>query len=251
MKKFLGIAAGLCLAAFLLLAGFLLALETAERKSEKSRRDLSGMQFSVLGDSLSAYEGYIPEGNRPYYNNSFFDVSSMWWQVLADQTGMLPCVIDASGGSGVTELLGAEEESAGNGPRCERLGKNGQDPDLILVWLGGNDYRNGCDVRWLQINYEEMLRRMQATYRETEIYVCTYFSVSAMKEAQAVELNTVIRQAADAVGVPVIDTSACGISEENEESYIIDLDGLGIHPNQQGQELVGNYIAEKLLEGKN
>ena len=38
---------------------------------------------SILGDSISTYKGYIPEGNSNYCpNDDVNDVSKTWWHIL-------------------------------------------------------------------------------------------------------------------------------------------------------------------------
>lgn len=69
--------------------------------------DYVGKKFSVLADSLSAYAGYIPDGNKPYYtgqNAGVDDVSQMWWSQIATAFSMTPCVINAWSGSKVSDI---------------------------------------------------------------------------------------------------------------------------------------------------
>ena len=53
----------------------------------------SQVKVSVLGDSYSTYEGWIPEGNEPWYGknigNDVTDVSQTWWRQLIDDNGLI------------------------------------------------------------------------------------------------------------------------------------------------------------------
>ena len=104
---------------------------------------LDGFKFAVMGDSMSALAGYIPEGNTPYYsgmNHGIQSVSQMWWSVVGRYTGMQPLVINAWSGSAVSQL----EDSAhanitpmSSDSRCENLSayiqSDSTDPNAILV----------------------------------------------------------------------------------------------------------------------
>lgn len=205
---------------------------------QRAETALTGTYFSVLGDSLSTYYCYIPEGNRNYYEPSDLSVQSMWWQVMARQTGMIPLVINASGGSGVTELS-KSGGTAGNSERCEQLSLGGRDPEEIFVLLGGNDVVQGVDVQTLQQSYLEMVDRIRAAYPQANLHLCTYFPIPALGEEKVDALNDVIRSVAQTTGVDLIDTAQCGITEKDF------LDTL--HINADGQETFGGYAADHVL----
>ena len=83
----------------------LYSIETTAQNTE--RNTLSGLTFSILGDSISALKDYIPAGNEHYYSGSNHGVTSvnqMWWKVLADSTGATPLIMNAWSGSAVTQL---------------------------------------------------------------------------------------------------------------------------------------------------
>lgn len=62
--------------------------------SSPAQTPLKGLSVSVLGDSISTYQGYIPDGYACFYpeaNNDVKDVTQTWWMQVLYNTGMQPC----------------------------------------------------------------------------------------------------------------------------------------------------------------
>lgn len=213
----------------------------------------SGLTFSVLGDSVSSYSGYTSEGNAAYYSEEDFDVSSMWWEVVASECGMTPCVINAGAGTGVTELLGLDYPTAGNSERCEMLSTEDTDPDVIFILLGGNDVLHQVPENEFKNSYLEMLDRIQSKYPEAAVCLCTYYQIPDGYEGQGWFVNEWIREIADETGLPLLDGELCDIAAEDGSLYYQDYDSssdTALHANARGQEIFGNYIAETFLQSE-
>ena len=68
----------------------------------------NGLFVSMLGDSISSYQGYMPTENISYYNGSNHGVSSvydMWWYKAITGMGGIPLIMDAWSGSCVGNQL--------------------------------------------------------------------------------------------------------------------------------------------------
>ena len=104
-------------------------------------KPLRGLTFSVLGDSISSYDGYVPSGYRTLYPSGDVDsVDKMYWKLLADEEGMSVDIINAFSGS----TVGTKWQPDALGPRIpfidnERLTNLGTDPDVIIIYGGTND----------------------------------------------------------------------------------------------------------------
>lgn len=208
---------------------------------------LTGKRLSVLGDSISAYYGYIPMGQYACYSENHFSVKSMWWAVLAEKTGMELCEINAVSGSGVTRLSQAADDKNplwGNSVRCKELSAGGR-PDEILILLGANDYMSGVPVNTIEREYLEMLAKIKEEYPDANVYACTYYECPAFGEGEKNELNALIRRAAEQGGVGLIDLEGCGIRASETEKYL--MDGY-VHPNEKGQLLMGIHAAGEMLK---
>ena len=105
---------------------------------------------SVLGDSVSTYEGCNPQGYSVFYHafeieqNGLTGWQDMWWARVMNWLNAQPLVIDAYSGS---RAAGAGFPAASCDTRLMNLGRNGETPDIILVYIGTNDFGYGVPLR--------------------------------------------------------------------------------------------------------
>ena len=110
----------------------------------------SGKCISILGDSISTFAGYIPDGNRPRYPDSenprcdVRDVHLTWWMRLIDRLDAYLGINESWAGSCVGNCESYDHDDVGPGAamasvrRIRNLGANGI-PDVILFFGGTND----------------------------------------------------------------------------------------------------------------
>ena len=108
------------------------------------------MRFvSILGDSISTYEGYNPEGYSVYYygpwlyQNEMTSVYDTWWAKTNQALRAYLCINNSFSGSRVT---GGQFPSASSRERTSALHKEPYSPDIILVYIGFNDFGGGVPV---------------------------------------------------------------------------------------------------------
>lgn len=140
MKKFLFVAAGF-------LAGVLLACANTAAPSNASSDAPSdaSKKMSVLGDSYSTFEGWIPDGYIAWYKpvpkpgrpTDVTDVGQTWWKMLADSCGYELEAVNSYSGATVcnTGYDGADYSDRSFVNRVSLLGN----PDIIYVFGGTND----------------------------------------------------------------------------------------------------------------
>jgi len=218
----------------------------------KSKYD--GKKLSILGDSISTFRGYIPEGNDTYYpSGTVTQVSDTWWYKLFTALGMTLDTNNSWSGSRVTTTAG--ETSAGCMTRCQNLGT----PDVIIVWMGINDFNNEVQLgtydgtttiptvtNTFREAYAIMLNKILTTYQMAEVWVCTLPQCERNAETDFPEINgngvalvafnKAIRELADAFGVKVLEHSKCGLTYQNMPVFNPDK----LHPNKFGHSLVAN-----------
>jgi len=106
---------------------------------------------SILGDSYSTYQGYIPEGNAIWYFNNpspqrtdVDDVKQTWWWQLISRGGYKLGVNDSYSGATIsyTGYNGADYTDRSFITRLPRLGS----PDIILIFGATNDSWAGVKV---------------------------------------------------------------------------------------------------------
>ena len=245
-------------------------------------KPLEGMKLSLLGDSISAYAGTIPAGNKAYYDGSKAGVTSpnqMWWKVLCDATGIVPLIINGWSGSAITQL---EDESHSSIPpmssdaRCGALHDGATNPDVILIAGGTNDYTYAqsaqseplawdgktspvlgncfteayaCMIKKLQTNYPQALVVALSTFftmrGNDNGYTLTH-TVGSHVYTQA-DYNAAIESVAKIMRIPFIRVDDIGYNRSNMyPTYAEDSSTIPTHPNANGQKLIGEYLATQL-----
>lgn len=232
----------------------------------------AGKTVSILGDSISTYQGWIPEGYACFYpdpDNDIKDVSQTWWMQVIQNTGMRLLVNGSWSASTVCGDSRAENSGAGCSSNriVELMGNTGTVPDVILVYMGINDffhsidlgsfsgtaaYRNDHYIWDFTEGYELMLQKLQAIYPTSRIYCMTLLEsnswegTSVNANGNTVEdYNSRIRQVAAAHGVSVIDLRNCGIASYELGWHTSD----GVHPNRKGAAKIAAYVTNALLMG--
>ena len=102
------------------------------------------LRVSILGDSYSTYQYYIPEGNEPWYfdpvRTDLTDVSDVrqtwWWQVVHDG-GFILEKNDSYSGSTIC-YTGYNDDDYSPRSFITRLPRLGS-PDIILIFGNTND----------------------------------------------------------------------------------------------------------------
>ena len=125
-------------------------------------------KVSILGDSYSTFQGYIPEGYAVWYFDPYkserTDVSSVeqtWWWQLIDRNGYTLEVNDSWSGSTISYAgyRYADYSDRSFITRIPRLGH----PDILLIFGGTNDSWAGVPVG--KFKYNGIRRKELYTYR--------------------------------------------------------------------------------------
>ncbi|MBQ3657724.1 MAG: hypothetical protein II956_12905 [Bacteroidales bacterium] len=125
-------------------------------------------RISVLGDSYSTFEGYIPEGNEPWYfqkiDTSRSDVLSVrqtwWWQLIKDGGYLLEKNESYSGAT--ISYTGYNDDDYSPRSFITRLPRVGS-PDILLIFGCTNDSWAG--VKTGQYQYSDFKRGDLYFYR--------------------------------------------------------------------------------------
>ena len=133
----------------------LAAADEYESMIEMLKEKYSGKYVSVLGDSISTFDGISNDGqinsslsdHAVYYNSvrSPYRWEDTYWGRVITETGMQLCVSN-SWGSATTVGNGWEDRLYRDSApyRATRLDRDdGTKPDVILVYMGTNDLRRG------------------------------------------------------------------------------------------------------------
>ena len=142
---------------------------------------------SILGDSVSTYLGYNPEGYAVYYDeemrlqNGLNSVNDTWWVQVIQALNARLCVNGSYSGSQVT---GNIFPAALSDERIADLRTSDAVPNVILVYIGFNDFGRGIkasdkglkrilyhDGRNFANDYMKMLAKIKRAYPKALI-VC-------------------------------------------------------------------------------
>ena len=253
-----------------------------------NKSDYAGKKLSLLGDSISALAGDIPEGNRVYYTGSNMGIlnsSQMWYSVLCNELGMIPLVINGWSGSCVTSGVRSDStyKPASDADRCEALHDGTTNPDIVLIAMGVNDYSymedadkfgtwDGSTALGSQADmsdyvntdfrraYATMIARIRRKYPEAQIVCITpWFVCRKTTDTGVTYLNAIskkendygqaIREIADIMNVQVVEGTNIGFNRHNYyPTYAQDSSTIPTHPNATGHAVMGHAIARQLLE---
>lgn len=229
----------------------------------------AGTTISFLGDSITTFREYNPEGYAIFFPEygEVKTVEETWWQRVVDDLDLTLYKNGSSSGSTVVgDSTGTED------PRCAcnelrtgaLAGPQGACPEIILVYLGTNDLLNTVplgtndgtmlveegEVKTFSDAYTLMIDKLQSKYPPAEIYCCTLLPVGDYGTKTpymdfvngdgltAKDYGSVIVQIAENKGLSVIDLQDCGITVDNLAEMTTD----GVHPTTAGMACIAEAV---------
>ena len=232
--------------------------------SEQETNKYFGKKFSILGDSISTLHGFLPDGYKAFYENEaceksrVSDFSDTWWgKVISYYSGKL---ISNSSYSGSKVTSENEEFPAGcSDKRIEDLSSKGINPDVVIIYLGFNDWANGVDVRSNSDNlklssccfyfaYNQILSKIKERYPNAEVLCCTlnptYMSSKSSFEFSFAragihieEYNNCIRDSAKTHDCNLVDLYKYGLANDTID---------GSHPNSDGMKTLATLLCSEI-----
>ena len=209
---------------------------------------------SILGDSVSTFQGYNPRGYSVFYDtymqreNGLKSVSDTWWARVIQSMDARLCVNNSYSGSKVT---GDSFPAAACEERLKNLGTPTEQPDTILIYAGFNDFASGSelisslDTYGFEDSYDQMLRTIRQNYPSAATVCATLMRTKAKghSEWQFPEYWA-------GIGLEDYNNVIRWVSQENH-CYLADLAGSGVryetldgaHPTAQGhREIAANWL---------
>lgn len=257
---------------FVSVLGVFASSVSEHRKTETSTREtLEGKYISFMGDSITTYQGWnnntsynttIGSNAVWYTSDKLSSVNDTWWKKTVDNLDLKLCVNNSWSGSRVTSTT-SSTTSAACMNRAKNLHNNVKDitPDIIVVYIGINDYRGGVtlgtfdgvdsiynastktytgNLTEFADAYATMVHKMQKAYPEADIYLCTLDQYNT----ELVSWNAVIKQIANAFDCNVVDFyNKTPINSSNLATYMVD--GY-LHPNATGMNEMYKVLKQSL-----
>lgn len=227
-----------------------------------------GKQFSILGDSISTLDGYNPNGYKVFYNgdncvkSGVREMADTWWDKVISFFGGELLVNNSWSGSRVTKLPGRNGlfPSACSDERTSSLHINSVMPDVIVVYLGTNDWafgaNTGKDTRILgeddnelfDLAYNNMLKKLKTNYPHSEIWCCTLSETFMSKNPDFTfphkysgthieEYNEIIRNLSFRNKCKLIDLYRCKMPYDSID---------GTHPTSEGMSTIATAVIREI-----
>ena len=215
-----------------------------EAEEAAKRVDMEGKYVSILGDDCSTYEGFIADNLKTYYEagRTLKSVDQTWWkQVLDRKGGMLLSNVSFEGNSVTRSCNEKKYVSA--------LSSGGVDPDVIIIYLGMNDFLKAVNTSAFSKSYNSLLSLVKKSYPQAEI-ICLQMQRPATGRQEllvnwqyAQYFNSKIAERAVSAGCRTINLyDNCEITPEYSSKSTID----GIHPNVAGMEAISECILKEI-----
>lgn len=238
---------------------------------QKNNR-FNGRQFSILGDSISTLEGYNPAGYKLFFTGEtcqkagVSDMNDTWWGQVISYCGGELLVNNSWSGSRVTKLPNRDSlfPSGCSDERTNGLHIGSVKPDVIIVYLGTNDWARGAEAAkgdcadvggrmWASVfetAYDKMLEKLRNNYPNAEIFCCTLCSTYMSGKLSFVfpenhgginieKYNAVIRSIAESRNCKVIDLYKYHLPYDSVD---------GSHPNRSGMHTLATLMLREMLD---
>ena len=226
-------------------------------------QQLAGQYVSILGDSISTYQGIsnvgtantTVEGYSAWYNGNWQNVlgssDDTYWGKVISKYNMNLLVNNSCGGNKLTEAGGTGVTAPAGYVRVENLAANtgslnGMTPDKIFLFMGTNDYIGGVAVETFAQAYVTTLEKAAELYPNAQVFVFTLIPSHYNTDWTLLDsYNAKIRElAASYEGVVLVDIAAEGsITTDNYWTYTYD----GTHPNKLGISVIANVLEQAIL----
>ena len=156
------------------------------------------VKVSILGDSYSTFEGWIPKENEVWYGvgigNDVQKVEDTWWHQLIEDNGLKLELNNSWSGATICNT-GYRGEDYTNRSFLTRSGNLGENPDIIYVFGGTNDAwansplgdPNGSDMFTVRPAAKAMLSNIKKCYPEALCFVIINTELSKDVEDAIIE----------------------------------------------------------------
>lgn len=206
--------------------------------------------FSILGDSISTFAGYVPSENELFYPRDGVDVTHVehtWWHLLSKRCNLSLIMNESYSGSRISRTgLRPLSSCFQDEKRQSRLSG-----DIIIVFGGTNDWGQADQPVTKAVfsqAYEQMVSSMLARFTTSTLFFCTPVQRTDrtleqvnMHNWNQLELAQEIRSIVTAhCGAHLIDLAAFPIQEG--DGVLAD----NLHPTKKGMEILSDLIEQGL-----
>ena len=211
---------------------------TIQAQYEFGTNRFNGKSFAVIGDSISTYLNYVPEGFKTFYPYPTADVSDVnmtWWMQVINKMGGTLFVNNSYSGTCVAD---GSSNATKNMSRLEYTTISGETPDVILIYMGSNDCASASVTQSaFDSGYSQMLDNLKVLCPNSEIILLTLCSSPFYSASEQQAYNNIIKTKAKDYNLKVVDISTASLS-----GHLVD----SAHPAYSGMQVVANKVIEGL-----
>lgn len=232
---------------------------------------LKGKKVSIIGDSISTFNGHNPSGYAVFYpKGNVTSVTQTWWhQVITELDMTLLKNCSWSGSECYGDSTSTTSAVAGcSTKRINDLANGSIKPDIVFCYIGINDFFNGVGlsdwdstkaipVESTEINnfldaYVIMINKIRNTYPDSRVFCFTLMDCPTVKTGYPLtnssgkslnDFNDAIKMVANTFGCDVIDLHSCGLNQYNFKTYGVDT----THPNVNGHKMMKDKVKVELI----
>ena len=197
----------------------------------------NGKTFAFIGDSITTYLNYVPDGFKtfyPYPTADVTDVNMTWWMQVVNKMGGTLFVDNAYSGSCVS---GAASSATKLMSRLEYTTISGETPDVILIYMGSNDCAGGITAESFDVDYSKMIENLQILCPNSEIILMTLLTSPFYEASDQKEFNNIIKSKAEAFNLALLDCANASLA-----GHLVD----SAHPAYSGMQVFANKVIEEL-----
>jgi lysophospholipase L1-like esterase len=211
---------------------------------------LKGKRLSILGDSISTYQGVsnnaqvrATTAHYPYHYRPPFPIEKTYWHRVCADLGLTLCVNNSySGGN----LSGRNDPDSGVCRAIALSGDNGGVPDIIIIFMGINDLGRGVDVKVFSEDYELVLETVGQTYPNAAVCCVNLPDRDPFLRSRTERFNLEIENAVSRAGKRFFIADLFHSRLRDDFYYMNTTDGL--HPDEDGMAIIAQVITDRIKE---
>lgn len=208
------------------------------------------MTITILGDSISTFEGFIPETYPSHYPaGNVRKVEQTWWHQMIERNGWTLKTNNSYSGSRVsnTSILQPSNSNLADESRVLAY-----DSDVIIIFAGTNDFGariNQPSLSQFKEKYKSMIERLIIKNPNTKFYLCTPLRRRDLVTKQKSKIKLI--GIAKAIKELSYNYESCSVidlySHRIKLSDFFYIDGL--HPNVKGMKILSQWIEKDISKG--